>query len=637
MPRSGVHQYSLFCGLVTLSVSVFAFAPSSFSREGKAAELIPVKDIPDRFFQVQGSNGFFWQAVKNGAITSGETQYLQSGLNLLIDGENFSPAAAKVREPTDDVPGVVELMEKREGVLIVRTMIFDRERGAVQVVDELQNTSGKDLSLPVDLRTTYPFGWESLHGQGGGLLSRDPVLALGEEDAGMIIHFSAAEGRHDTLIVSGMGEVKAKLIGSTNRRELTLRYDLTIPAGQKQSLLHFLGQVTIPDMAKSDEAFASFLRSRRLVNSVARAEVVKTIVNFPQEAFTEESASPEKLGSLIALNEFLDRMGVYRRPKDMLWLSATSQITGTLSAKATVSVQGASGEPRKFGIKEVAAIRGGSGVGRPARVFLRDGTVVAGAVTAVDLSFKADGESEAQELDTDALHLCLTKTSSGDGVIPKGTVGFLELANGDVIPLSGAEEKIPVVASWGRMELPLSSLREIQHVREPMSSHRVLAVDGSRYSVFLSGATTALSIAGGERREVPVRSISRYWSADVTDIEEFATDEMWLDFSELPESPEVKQGFLLQGNQLLAGTFAEATVSFRTDGPVIRVEAERIRSIRRNLDVADFTNGRSNFYSVELKNGESLEGVIADSFLTILRDGERIRISFDQLLSYRSF
>jgi hypothetical protein len=220
--------------------------------------------------------------------------------------------------------------------------------------------------------------------------------------------------------------------------------------------------------------------------------------------------------------------------------------------------------------------------------------------------------------------------------VPKGTVGFLELANGDVIPLSGAEEKIPVVASWGRMELALSSIREIQHVSEPMSSHRVLAMDGSRYSVFLSGASIALSLAGGEKMEVPVRSISGYWSADVTNIEEFATGEMWLNFSELPDSPEVKQGFLLQGNRLLAGTFAEATVSFRTDGPVIRVEAERIRSICRKLDVADLTNGRSNLYSVELKNGESLEGEIADVFLTILRNGERIRVSFDQLLSYRS-
>jgi hypothetical protein len=66
------------------------------------------------------------------------------------------------------------------------------------------------------------------------------------------------------------------------------------------------------------------------------------------------------------------------------------------------------------------------------------------------------------------------------------------------------------------------------------------------------------------------------------------------------------------------------------------VEAERIRSICRKLDVADLTNGRSNLYSVELKNGESLEGEIADVFLTILRNGERIRVSFDQLLSYRS-
>ena len=73
--------------------------------------------IPDQFFQIQDSFGFFWKAAPNGALTSGETQYLQSGLKLLVDGVAFTPTSG-----SQIVPGKVSdeaslsLEEEREGV-----------------------------------------------------------------------------------------------------------------------------------------------------------------------------------------------------------------------------------------------------------------------------------------------------------------------------------------------------------------------------------------------------------------------------------------------------------------------------------------------------------------------------------------
>lgn len=623
MPRQGVSKRSFFSGLVAFCLPVFALV----AQEGDDTALVPVKEIPDRFFQVQGSNGFFWQAVKNGAITSGETQYLQSGLNLLVDGENFAPAEAKVRQPGAEVPGMIELSGKLAGVAVVRSLLFDRERGAVRVIDAFENTTGEELSLPVDLRTTYPFGWESLHGSDGGLLSSDPVLSLDAEDGGLIAHFSATEGRHDTLIVCGKGSARPRLIGSTNRRELTLQYQLTIPAGKTVSLLHYISQITIPEMDAAEKRFAQFLRPG------VDAKVAASVINFPQESFVESPVVAAKPGSLVALNQFLGAVGVYRRSKDLLWLSPTSQLTGDLSQDAVLIVSGAPGEPVKLSIREVAAVRGGSGIGRPVRVFLRDGTVLSGSVSAENLTFTSDGETEPQQLDVEAFHLLLSRTSNVDGIPPEGTMGFLQTTDGEVIALAEENAELPAMASWGPFPVLLSTTAQIRHVSEPLPSHRVVSQDGSRVSVFLAGGTIEMKLAGGAIRELPATGIAAYWKAGLETVEDLGENGTWLDFSEVPERLSVETGFLLQGNQMVTGEFADSAINIRTSGPVIRVETARIRSLRRSLDV---TKASTNRYQVELKNGESLEGDVVDNFLTINRTGSQIRVSFDQLHAYRA-
>ncbi|MEM9018230.1 MAG: hypothetical protein AAGC68_14545, partial [Verrucomicrobiota bacterium] len=51
----------------------------------ESAELVAVDPIPDRFVPLQDDSGYFWQAKENGALTSGTIQYLQSGLNLIVN------------------------------------------------------------------------------------------------------------------------------------------------------------------------------------------------------------------------------------------------------------------------------------------------------------------------------------------------------------------------------------------------------------------------------------------------------------------------------------------------------------------------------------------------------------------------
>lgn len=624
----------LFCLPAAISLLAFSQAPLRAQDRDDSPTFAVLQEIPDRFFQVQDATGFFWQAVGTGALTSGETQYLQSGLNLLVEGDVFAPTEARVLEPGETRAGQLILSQKRETLSIRRHLYFDRERSAVRLLDEITNTSGSELSLTVQLRTTFPFGWQSLHGEKGGLLSTDPVLTFGDEDQGLVIHFSAAEGRHDTLILCGNGgAVSPKLIASANRRELTLGYSLTIPAGGSQSLLHWVSQITLPELGDAEERFASFFQAGRLLNSGFDGEDLTGVVNFPKEALPPGDSTGAKAGSLLALNEFLDEVGVHRRATDLLWLSPGSQLSGAVSGNGMFTVPSPAGEPTEISIKDLAAVRGGAGSGMPARLFLRDGTVLLAPVSVRDFTFQSVDDEEAQPLEMDSLRLLLLKAGASDGAIPSGTVGYLQWLDRSVSALLDAELTLAAVAPWGEVELQLNDLEEISYVTRPAPAHRVIRSDGSRYSVFLKHRNFSTKIARDGEVERNAGEVVRYWRAGREAAAVESVEETWLDFSEVPNESDFGEGFLIRGNNLLSGTFADSEITMESSGTSIRVETSRIRSVRRNPDV---TTADSIRYVVELKNGESIEGDVLEDYLNLSHNGGEIRIPTANFYAFRS-
>ena len=118
----------------------------------KAVPTPPVRlgELPERFFQIQDEAGFFWQALDNGALISGDTQYLQSCLNLIVDGEPFAPKSGQVREPGTGGERIdLRLEEARATYAISRDVWFDTGRSGVRVFDVIRNTGNAELRLPV--------------------------------------------------------------------------------------------------------------------------------------------------------------------------------------------------------------------------------------------------------------------------------------------------------------------------------------------------------------------------------------------------------------------------------------------------------------------------------------------------------
>lgn len=617
--------------VVSLSLPV---AERAAGQEASApVEPVEIQEVPDKFFQLQDARGFFWQAAGNGALTSGETQYLQSGLNLIVDGASFAPSKGKHRGPeVEEAQPEIELEETREEVRLVRSLLFDRERGAVRVLDTVENTGGNARNVKVLLRTTFPFGWQSLHGMDGALLSSDPVLSLGKADEGMVIHFSAAEGRHDTLLLLGSGDraLQPALQASSNRRELSLEYDIEIPAGESRSLLHLISQRGIPDMTGLEESFRDLLQRGRLVRpGIAPGDFGK-VVNFAREAFPEESASPTRLRSLLALNRLLDRVGVHRRGGDLLWISASNQVPGVIDESAIFRRAGAE-EAETIPVSGIAAIKGGGGIGRTPLLYLRDGRVLSGNFEAENFSISpAEGGEEPSPLDLSSVNLLLLHTEAGDGISPENTGAWVEFWDGSVRPVpEGGAAALTVATPWGEEVFELPSVREVGYVSAPMPGHRVVLEDGSRLACFLPASSLRFEESG---KELPAGGVRRIWREGATSLSIDEKQESWLAFDEAPESGRCERGFLLRGNNLLAASFAEPYLRIREGGTEIRVATDTIRGLHASPD-SDESSGAN--LTVDLESGDRLVGALVAPYLHIARGEDRFAVPVERFLEYR--
>ncbi len=622
-----------------------AKAPLGYGQEvSSAAPAAEVTEIPDRFFSVQDSSGFFWQAYGNGALVSGDVQYLQSGLNLLIDGTTFAPAKAFVREPRAGAGKTdIRLEEQRGDLAISRDLWFDVRRSAVRVFDTVRNDSGSDRTLNVALRTTYPFAWQSLHGSGGGLLSHDPALQLGARDYSLCVHFSPSEGKHDTLFVMGSekGGQIAELKASANSRELTFLYSLEIPAGESRRLLHWILQRNLADVTQDLAAISPFLQRDKLIVPEVDPAAYAEVVNFAPSAFQIEASAPAQIKALVALNRLTDRIGFHRRSEDILWISPTNQIAGTVRREGSLTVATAYTGDREVTMTEVAAIRGGGGNGRNPLVYLRDGRVFAGTIregviewTVGNGAAGATNEIAAGEkIDPSSLGLLLLATETNDGVVPAGTTHFLQLLDGTVLSiLAEADRTLELMTPWGPEKWLWSDLVEAGQISRPSPRLRAIHRNGTEISALLTSGTWSLETPGGTV-EIPSSVIDRLWSVGATAATRVigtASGAMWLDFAEVPAGQGPPTAFLLAGNHLVEAAFAGETLTLTDAGQEWRIETSRIVNLRRPA-----RPGAEGLLEAELDTGETFTGRLASSYLPLLRNGVEMAIPESWVLGYR--
>lgn len=607
-------------------------------------EAVKLQEIPQNFELWQDGEGFLWQLTKSGGLGSGDTSYFQAALALFIKGQAFAADSGQRfdgGEPNDE-GAHVELGQDLADLKVVRDVWFDRDRSAVRVLDTFENKTARRITYRIDLKTAYQNPWQDLHGSEGRILGASPGSGLGPRDFGVLVKFGTSEGRHDTLFVtSSERDAQAPMISySSNLRELTFSYDLDIEPGKKAALLHWVVQRNLQVPGDAEDALRPLYQRRQLIDPRVADDLVASIRNFDAQSFPKAGTQPFDLEGMVSLNAVLEPLGVVRRSDDVLWISPENQLAGVVNEKATLRVKTAWGE-HETSIAKVAAIQGGGGLGRTPRVFLRDGRVWSGAVTATDLTMKIAEGWEVEELRPEELNLLMLRVGADDGR-PTDRAGlFVELRTGDVLAIGGESAALKVLTPWGEDEVPLKSLRELHYATGSVAPRfRLLRDDGSLLTVFLGSSDLTWhevgAESGAEAMVISPVTVSGAWQpghrmgkagGDMVDEWFDLDDAASSSGGELPES-----AVLLSGNNLLSGTLAMESLNLVSGAAVTPIDPAEIVSMRRALDS---DSEASPSFEIELNGGELLTGRLRERLFIIVSGEKRWRVPANHFIAYR--
>ena len=596
--------------------------------------IVPYEKIPEKLEQYRDQNGFLWQVNGSGSITSGETQYLPSGLKLFIGQSPFQPATGTLSDDTES-RGVIDLSlrGKRDNLAVERRFWFDLARGGVRILDTFENTGKSPIEVEVELKSAFQFPWQNLIGSSGRILG-GAAVTLSPRDIGLAAKFSNSDGRQDTLlIVRGTRDDRGpEISASSNHRELVLAYPLRIAPGKKTTLVHWILRRNFGQISDVSRAVRPFFDRRQLINARIPGELVETVLNFDRSAFPDSSSPPPSLSRLIALNELVDRVGVHRKNEDILWLNPNNQLTGKIDPAASVGIGGLS-----IPVRQIAAILGGGGLGRTPRVFLRDGQVHTGKIELRGFAMKSGEDWIARKWNGDELSLLLLSLAPSDGVPPPSANGFVELRNGEVFAVSSMDSGFSAVSVLGKHRLPFDQFLDLQYHRLPAPGFRLRQANGSSLSLFLDPQNVRFVDVSGNTRSVDPRLILRVWKTEELLGSLGGFDRRWFDWEDIPDHLQVESGFLLRGNQVLAGGFAQNDPFTVIDSySVFEVNPAQVHRARRldepGLDHSD----QPPRFEFELKNGDTLTGRIQSDAIRIGTEEESWLIPVRQILEFQS-
>ena len=633
-------------GLVPTFDSIAQEAGEAAATESPAPQKL--ETLPTAFELWQDEQGFLWQLSRAGSLGSGESSYFQSALALSVRGTAFAPTEGFRLDggQVGEEGGRLVLKQAGEELEIARDVWFDQERSGVRVLDTFTNPGQRKASFRIDLKTAYQNPWQDLHGTEGRILGSRPGTGLGPRDFGIVVKFSSAEGRHDTLFVtSSERDAKRPLISySSNLRELTFSYDLEIEPGQSVSLLHWVVQRNLQKSNDAESVLRPFYQRRRLVAPRVEPDLAGGVRNFEAQAFPQPGAEPFDLEALVSLNEVLESLGADRRNEDVLWISGENQLAGTVNPEATLRVSTAWGD-REVPLSQVAALQGGGRSGRTPRVFLRDGRVWSGNVVATGLTMKVAEGWEVEELRPEEMTLLLMRVAQEDGRPPEGGQLFVELRTGDVVAVGveeADEEPLTVLTPWGEAGVPLSRVDELHYATGAVAPRfRLLQEDGSLWTVFLGQAALSLKERGtGSDPEVPLVvppvTVAGAWKAGQA-VGKAAVDlaDEWFDLedavawagADLPGS-----AILLSGNNLFNGSLSMESLNVVSAGVVTPIAAGEVTAIRRS---PDSDSEVAPIFEIELKGGEILTGRLRERMLLIESAGRQWQVPSKHFIAFQ--
>jgi hypothetical protein len=577
--------------------------PQAVPAAEEATRWQKVEPVPRRFGRITDKNGCRWGLRVDGSVgLSGHAEERVGAFDwahvLAVDGRDFTMESAE----TSPERNRVRLRGKAGDVEVTRDVWIDPERGGVRFIEAVTNSTDALKTIEVLVRTEFGDGVQPLQRLDGRPLAENQ---LGKDDAGVLFMQESASKKPAVLMLltDPRSESKPRLSGSNTSQRWQATWTLRVPAKTTASIVHWLVQRANLTADQARPVVEAFWHANKLLRPEVDGESAKTLVNFSPRsvggASDASAAGPDGEQLLGPLSRLCERLSVERGKEDVYWMGAGSALTGEVQG-GPLTVESRFGK-LTLPLVEVAAVQGAGGRGRWPRVFLRDGTVLPGALVLPD--WKVIGaKGWTIKVASETLEALVLRVSPIDGIVTPPPTAVARLTSGEVLPLQiASEEKLRLTSPWGPVETTLAQIEALWHLRQPAPACRLWLKDGSRLTVF--PAPREITARSARLGAIPLKisDLAALWSpaADLPDFD--------ADLEEITDlSAHNGSACLLKGSNLIAATLADPSLILSSGTTETSVKATEIRELRRLETGSD----AAPVFHLTLDGGAEFDGVI---------------------------
>ncbi|KPL01824.1 MAG: hypothetical protein AMK75_03785 [Planctomycetes bacterium SM23_65] len=537
--------------------------------------------VPASYSQKTDALGFLWDIQSYGGFSNGTNSCFSGAVVLHVNGSQFS---SSTRMMTPD--GSTYLFGgSKSGVEIVRRVKIDTQLSAVRFVEMFTNRGGRPVTISVRLLTYLGANCGAVLTDNG----RSGVLGLQRKESGLV---AVAQPGSRPSAVFFLGDSRSKFkpsISIQSNQQFHFTYALTIGPGKTVSILHGLAQRYVranPD-AKLLASLFKPMKSRRFVRDIPR-DVRRTIANLKGFGYG--------LGAEVQTGMPLEALGIERQNVDVLAIGEETRLHGSASC-ARLAVATAYGS-KVIAFEKVAALVGGRHGGRNCWVYLRDGQVFTGQVTAEKLRFTT-GSGLTVDLDMATLDRLVCAAKPEDGKPPATVSVFVETFEGDRLAALANEPAatLELLTPWCARRLSLDELRWVGPHEENLPGHLVHLKDGSRFSAFLGeDQLTVKTLDFGVQKFTP---------ADLCSI--VAVGAPTPKDQEKEEAEITAPHVVLVGGGVLVGRVDLARVHLLAGGQVVTLPPEQIRALH-NVTQEEGSEDANILVQAEIWGGGTVSG-----------------------------
>ncbi len=546
---------------------------------------------------ITDSKGFKWDLyTPYGHINQGQNNCFSGAAQLRINNQQFQGQSSG---PT---AGGLELTAQLAGLEVTRRIKVDVKRATIRYVESLKNNGGSAISVALMIHTQLGTQCQAVVDSEG---NPNPTQLV-KKSKGIIAVQQAGQQRPSVLLFLGNGKKLQPLITIQNNQTIICTYNVSVPAGKEVAILHGLAQRSFyaaPTKREAAKLFAPFV-ARTWTKDLSSA-IRATVLNSSGGSSSHES-------SLLSIEELVGRE---RGSSDVLYLGEGTRLRGAISC-AALTVAGRYGDIT-IPFEHVAALVGAKSVGRRSSVYLRNGQVVVGQVTAKELVFTLN-TGLTLALDLASVDLVTTRSEASDGRPPKQAWLFIETFGGDRLAvLKGGDSVMSIITPWGERRINMDEILSIESVADEIVGYRAKLKDGSNFFGLFAEAQIQFLTQGFGTQTFSVQEIKSIVALGQRDANGHA-------LGDVSQHPHV----VLVGENVVAGAVDADAIRFAVLGESIPVPPPQIKILELFDD--EETNPR---FTVELWDGDLIAGAFEADALAFRFGDDRMMIPSTDIVS----